>query len=39
MKEKERADWGQEMLVIIRCRIFCLRACYTRIQISRSVEL
>jgi len=24
-------DWGQEMLAIIRCRIFCLPGCYPKI--------
>ena len=29
--KKLRADWGQEMLAIIRCRIFCLPGCYPKI--------
>ena len=30
-RKKLRADWGQEMLAIIRCRIFCLPDCYPKI--------
>jgi len=30
-RKKWRGDWGQEMLAIIRCRIFCLPGCYPKI--------
>ena len=30
-RKKLRADWGQEMRAIIRCRIFCLPGCYPKI--------
>ena len=29
-RKKLRADWGQEMLAIIRCRVFCLPGCYPK---------
>ena len=29
--KKLRADWGQGMLAIIRCRTFCLPVCYPKI--------
>jgi len=28
---RKDADWGQEILAIIRCRIFCLPRCYPKI--------
>jgi len=31
LRKKLRADWSQEMLAIIRCRIFCLPGCYPKI--------
>jgi len=31
LRKKLRADWGQEMRAIIRCRIFCLPGCYPKI--------
>ena len=31
LRKKLRADWGQEMLAIIRCRTFCLPGCYPKI--------
>jgi len=30
-RKKLRADCGQEMLAIVRCRIFCLPGCYPKI--------
>ena len=40
--KKLRADWNQEMLAIILCRIFCLPVCYptnVQIKISRSTSI
>jgi len=31
LRKKLRADCGQEMRAIIRCRIFCLPGCYPKI--------
>jgi len=32
LRKKLRADWGQEMFSIIRCRIFCLPGCYPKFK-------
>jgi hypothetical protein len=39
LRKKLRADWDQEVLAIIRCRIFCLPGCYPKIYRSRYIEL
>jgi len=28
--EEIRADWSQEMLALVQCRIYCLPVCYTK---------
>ena len=38
-RKKLRADWGQEMLAIIRYRVVCLPGCYPKTLRLRYIEL